>query len=72
MKNLKIFDNNPILTTNEWQNIYECPKKIPWILSIGGSIFWLLLEIYISIAMTAVFFFFSILMSACYLIYQEQ
>ena len=29
MKNLDIFDNNPILTANEWQNIYKCPKKIP-------------------------------------------
>ena len=24
---IDIFDKNPILTTNEWQNIYECPKK---------------------------------------------
>ena len=29
MKNLGIFDNNPIFTTNELHNIYECPKKLP-------------------------------------------
>ena len=35
MKNLDIFDNNLTLTTNEWKNIYEYPKKIPL-----NSLYW--------------------------------
>ena len=66
---IDIFDQNPILTTNEWQNIYECPKKnFPEFPPLEVPFFGCFCKyIYISISMTAVFFFLPILMSVCQL-----
>ena len=71
--NLDIFDNNPILTANEYRSIYKChTKNSPKFPPLEVRFLATFVNMYYIKKTMAVCFFLSILMSACFVIYQQR